>query len=211
MKSMLKAAVFGALIATAGLAPMAYAANSATTQVLTLEDDGAGGFNATPFGASFGASFAPVTVGGNPAYSTFNNKFTFSITQSYDASGSLSAPFTVNRANVLSKDLRIDSFDVYSATTGLVVIGGNRTLPTTGAPREEDAWFLPSSTSLGAGSYYLQVTGVVLGAAGGNYSNTFELTPAVTAVPEAETYAMLLAGLGLVGFVGRRKAAKKAA
>jgi hypothetical protein len=27
----------------------------------------------------------------------------------------------------------------------------------------------------------------------------------VTAVPEAETYAMLLAGLGLVGFIVRRR------
>lgn len=211
MKSMLKAAIFGALIASAGMAPVAYAAHSSTSQTLVLESDGAGGFNSSSFGASFGASYAPVTVAGSTTLSTFNNKFTFTIAESYDASGSLSAPFTVTRANVLSKDLRIDSFDVYNAATGLVVIGGDRKLPTTGASREEDAWFLPSSASLTAGNYYLQVTGAVLGTAGGNYSNTFELTPAVSAVPEPETYAMLLAGLGLVGFVGRRKAAKKAA
>lgn len=33
----------------------------------------------------------------------------------------------------------------------------------------------------------------------------------VSAVPEPETYGMLLAGLGLLGFIGRRKAAKQAA
>jgi len=32
----------------------------------------------------------------------------------------------------------------------------------------------------------------------------------VTAVPEPETYAMLLAGLGLVGFMARRRKAKQA-
>lgn len=45
-----------------------------------------------------------------------------------------------------------------------------------------------------------------------NPSSTFtvlasinSLTPAVTAVPEPETYAMLLAGIGLVGWTARRK------
>lgn len=33
----------------------------------------------------------------------------------------------------------------------------------------------------------------------------------ITAVPEPETYGMLLGGLGLMGFIARRKAAKKAA
>mgnify|MGYP000858841330 CR=1 FL=1 len=37
---------------------------------------------------------------------------------------------------------------------------------------------------------------------------TFVFTNVVTAVPEPETYAMLLAGLGLIGFIaGRRKEA----
>lgn len=33
----------------------------------------------------------------------------------------------------------------------------------------------------------------------------------ITAVPEPETYGMMLGGLGLIGFIARRKAAKKAA
>jgi hypothetical protein len=32
----------------------------------------------------------------------------------------------------------------------------------------------------------------------------------VSAVPEPETYAMMLAGLGLMGFMGRRRKAKQA-
>jgi hypothetical protein len=46
----------------------------------------------------------------------------------------------------------------------------------------------------------------------GNYSTfTTSLKSPVGAVPEPETYAMLLAGLGLVGYMKRRKAAKRRA
>lgn len=37
--------------------------------------------------------------------------------------------------------------------------------------------------------------------------NSFRVTSGVSAVPEADTYAMLLAGLGVVGFMARRRKA----
>lgn len=54
----------------------------------------------------------------------------------------------------------------------------------------------------------LNVYGTPLTPATGPYSYKGDLY--VSAVPEPETYGMLMAGLGLVGFVARRKAAKKA-
>ncbi len=54
---------------------------------------------------------------------------------------------------------------------------------------------------LSAGDYYYQVTGAVMGNKGGGYQLFSEVSP----VPEPETYAMLLAGLGLVGFMVRRR------
>lgn len=39
---------------------------------------------------------------------------------------------------------------------------------------------------------------------GHNYSGFFQVA-AVSPVPEAEAYAMMLAGLGLIGFIGRRR------
>ncbi|XVJ69088.1 MAG: PEP-CTERM sorting domain-containing protein [Rhizobacter sp.] len=52
-----------------------------------------------------------------------------------------------------------------------------------------------------AGSYYLNVTGIATGPQGGLYNGAIS----VAAVPEPETYAMLLAGLGVMGFIARRR------
>lgn len=53
--------------------------------------------------------------------------------------------------------------------------------------------------SLASGIYHFDIAGVANGPAGGLY------TVAIAAVPEPEVYAMLLVGLGLVGFTARRR------
>ena len=56
--------------------------------------------------------------------------------------------------------------------------------------------------SLLAGSYTLQVKGTVLGSSGGSYAGVLNIA---NPVPEAQSYAMLLAGLGVIGFISRRR------
>lgn len=57
-------------------------------------------------------------------------------------------------------------------------------------------------TLLGAGTgYRFIVTGDVTGTLGGSYAGLIAAVP----IPEAETYAMMLAGLGLVGMMVRRR------
>jgi len=206
MKNLFKAVVVGAVIATSALAQVAIAApvsvivpaptgSLATTQsALIQNDDGAGGFFSI-FGAGWGAKQGNVST----LNKLFTNQFTFDVSGPGQTSGSVSASFT-NKQDVV-----ITSFDIYTAG-GTLVLTGLSDNPSNHT-QENDNWYLPELSTLGAGNYYLQVTGQILGASGGVYGGSMN----VTAVPEPETYAMLLAGLGLVGFIGRRKAAKKAA
>ena len=53
-----------------------------------------------------------------------------------------------------------------------------------------------------SGFYFYAVTGVADGSGGGVYT----ITSATAPIPEPETYALLLAGLGAVGFMSRRRA-----
>jgi hypothetical protein len=55
--------------------------------------------------------------------------------------------------------------------------------------------------AMSSGNYYYEVKGNATGSQGGFYSITSTVAP----VPEPETYAMLLAGLGVVGSLYRRR------
>ena len=57
-----------------------------------------------------------------------------------------------------------------------------------------------SSWTLGSGSYRLDVSGT-----GSAYGGAYGLSYSVAAVPEPESYAMFLAGLGIMGAVARRR------
>ena len=52
-----------------------------------------------------------------------------------------------------------------------------------------------------AGNYHIDITGVATGIHGGTYGVALSAAP----VPEPETYAMLLAGLGVMGAIARRR------
>jgi hypothetical protein len=65
-----------------------------------------------------------------------------------------------------------------------------------------DSYYAPTGI-LTAGDYSMVISGTATGSMGGMY--TYAATAQM--VPEAETYAMFLAGLGLMGFVARRRRA----
>lgn len=58
-----------------------------------------------------------------------------------------------------------------------------------------------SFSGLAAGTYALALTGFTSGSMGGAYAGVLAAAP----VPEPETYALMLAGLGIVGFIASRR------
>ena len=120
--------------------------------------------------------------------------------------------FTVDGDMGMNLDAIISSIsrsaDVGLDITGLALYGEDDTLITNGSmlqSGEMDVWSI-SSDNLMAGNYYLQVSGNLVSDAGASFGGAVMLAP----VPEPETYGMMLGGLGVLGFLARRRKAKQA-
>jgi hypothetical protein len=189
----LKSLVLSALVAGAAFASQGVAAQAIDRSVpLVTVGDGVGGFN-----AHFGDTFAASTAG-----STFSDIFTFNIGTPFDAAASVTSSYL---NTPLTKDLLITGFSLYRydpatmAVLGTAIAGINET---GFGSHPTDSWSL-SDYNLTNGSYALKVDGRVLGAGGGAFGGDL----VVSAVPEPQSWAMLLAGLGMVGMAARRKLA----
>lgn len=144
-------------------------------QVQTLVIDG----GSTVLGHAFDAG---------SANTSFTDRFNFSLSSLSTLSSVISA-FTAQGPDTIS----ITGFSIFNS--GGLSLGGTQL--SSGA---FDAWTL-GSNHLVADSYSLLVTGKVLTSAATSYGGSL----VVAAVPEPETYAMLLAGVGVVGLLGRRR------
>lgn len=171
-----------AIIATLLLAGAAFSANAADASHATKPVDLSK--NAAKYTASFASGLANAT---------FTDQFSFHV-----SSTSLLVADVTSTALSASTGLDLTSFAVYSSTGTLLFSGTQK------ATGIVDNWKLNASNQvLAAGDYYLQVIGKINSAGAGSLSGNIALK--VVAVPEPETYAMLLAGLGLIGFVARRR------
>ena len=166
------------VLATASLAPAA-----------ALADDISNGPQALAVldnSAYFGDSFSA-----NNSGDTFMDQFVFNVTgvpHNLDAIVS-----SVSRTAATGLD--ITAFGLFASGGALVSAGSG----TSGA---QDVWTI-SADNLAEGSYYLMVSGTMLSDTSGSFGGAVMLNP----VPEPETYGMLLAGLGVVGLLARRRKA----
>lgn len=122
----------------------------------------------------------------HPQIGTFTDTINFTITAGDLASSANPLNVMLSGQNVSNIDGL--SYSLWSGSTQLHTFTGDNTTN----------W----ANALPAGDYVIKVTGNANGSHGGTYGLAMSL------VPEPQTYAMLLAGLGLVGFAARRRAAK---
>lgn len=135
-----------------------------------------------------------VEFGGLVVAGNFTDYFTFTLTP----------PATVTSTTVASNNLNFLNIvgGQYSLwNSGSDGVGGDADTLVTTFNFDGTTGSTFNSAVLNAGNYFYKVEGNANGIAGGIYVITSTLAP----VPEPTTYALLLAGLGVVGFVARRR------
>jgi hypothetical protein len=180
------------IMGASAFASSAYAADVGKTVEADLVTNNVGGWQ-TLVGNTYSAANTT---------KLFSDKFLFSLTGNYDASGTLSSTYLSTNP---AQDLVITGYSLVKYGSSFEEVLGTyagTAFPGSGAGTE-DFWKF-NANGLTAGNYYISVEGVVQGAGGGSYTSNVNLA-ALAPVPEPETYAMMVAGLGLLGFVARRK------
>jgi len=165
-------------------------ANNNITAPLTFDSNDEAAFSRTFHLGEFGA---------------FTDSYTFSIQSGTEAdlSANVGSKYSLSFANIVLFGVDLTNVSL----TGLVNVNGVQTTTSFGLFNlGKNNTFSLEASNLTAGDYSLNISGISALTSGvfkSKYSGDVSLI--VTAVPEPETYSMMLAGLGLMGFVARRK------
>jgi hypothetical protein len=157
-------------------------------------------------------SYSDSTAISHATGTSFVDNFSFSLTALASALGSSATNQRPTTESAFLFGTPAGSvFDINNMMVSLYqgALGSGVFLGSSAAPGTNIASY--SQNSLGAGNYYFSVGGNTSGTAKqGLYTFAIDVAPSEATppspVPEPETYAMMLAGLGLLGFAARRKA-----
>jgi hypothetical protein len=152
------------------------------------------------------AGFFGDVIGANHSGAQFADRFTFSV--SGNTAMSLDAIIS-SISNSASTGLDITGLALYGMGTGTTTGSSAGNLVASGTMKQSgsiDVWTL-STTNLAAGNYYLQVSGNMVSNTAASFGGALQMA---APVPEPETYGMMLGGLGVLGFLARRRKAKQA-
>lgn len=138
----------------------------------------------------------PTTFQGLVANGAFADTFTFTLPAN---SGSGYSVANFGLLEPLGFKTAFSSLSLWSDADG-IAWNGNESLLATSVAAGGKASLSYGAT--GAGHYLLSVVGAGVGAQGGAYSGSISVA---APVPEPETYAMMLAGLGALGFLASRR------
>lgn len=126
--------------------------------------------------------------------------------------------FTITQAQVMESSVvnannNPPAFGISAGSYALYNYGGNGLFDSGGGDDAVvgGAWSFDGTTGstshpalLSAGNYYFSVTGNATGTSGGRYAISSQLTP-VAPVPAPDSFPLLAAGLGLLGFMAWRR------
>lgn len=165
---------------------VAFATQASANQQVNL------GALSIPTTLTFGNTFASASSG-----STFYDDYLFSMPD-----GSFnSIVSSINLNSILGLTNLQARLFAGTTTSGAALVEGWGTTANFAPGLAATTVVLNPTSLLAGGPYILQIRGTVTGTAGGSYSGALNVGP----VPEPDSYAMLLGGLGFIAYSVRRK------
>jgi hypothetical protein len=190
MKKSLIAALVFASASMAGSAAFAQTTGGGTTSTVV-------GNTPQTITLTNGAGFFGDTFAANNMGATFSDKFNFSVASGTSTSSTSLDAIISSISSSANTGLAVTGLSLYN-TAGTAVATGS--MLQSGAV---DVWTIHGA-NLTAGNYYLQVSGNLVGNTAAAFGGAISMA---APVPEPETYGMMLAGLGVLGFLARRRKA----